>query len=91
MSKHTEGPWKVVDGHYPGFLKIVGTSFEPSIVLVATDLDFKDFCTRTADAHLMASSPDMYSALEFIARESNDPVIKDLAAKTIAIANGDAQ
>ena len=65
---HTPGPWKVVDGYYPGFIKIVGASFEPSIVLTATDLDFKDYCRRTADAQLMAAAPDLLKALERIAR-----------------------
>lgn len=64
MSNHTPGPWQVIDGHYPGFLKIIGASFEPSIVTCATDLDFKDFCARTADAHLMASAPELLEALE---------------------------
>jgi hypothetical protein len=63
-SSHTPGPWKVVDGHYPGFIKIVGASFEPSIVLSATDLDLADYWRRTADARLMAAAPDLLAAAQ---------------------------
>ncbi|MCJ8207690.1 hypothetical protein [Pseudomonas sp. RGM2987] len=63
-SSHTPGPWKVVDGYYPGFIKIVGASFEPSIVLSATNLDLADYCRRTADARLMAAAPDLLAAAQ---------------------------
>lgn len=56
--------WKVVPGHYPGFLNIVGASFTASIVTTATDLSFEDFCNRTRDAHIMAASKDMLLALQ---------------------------
>ena len=56
--------WKVVPGHYPGFLNIVGASFTVSIVTTATDLSFEDFCNRTRDAHIMAASKDMLIALK---------------------------
>lgn len=56
--------WKVVPGHYPGFLNIVGASFTVSIVTTATDLSFEDFCNRTRDAHIMAASKDMLLALQ---------------------------
>lgn len=56
--------WKVVPGHYPGFLEIVGASFKVSIVTTATDLSFEDFCNRTRDAHIMAASKDMLLALQ---------------------------
>lgn len=56
--------WKVVHGHYPGFLNIVGASFTVSIVTTATDLSFEDFCNRTRDAHIMAAAKDMLIALQ---------------------------
>lgn len=56
--------WKVVDGYYPGFLNIVGSSYTVSIVTSATDLAIEDYVNRTNDAHLMAAAPDLLEALE---------------------------
>lgn len=58
--------WKVVPGHYPGFLNIVGASFDVSIVTVATDLSFEDYCNRARDAHIMAAAKDLLIALEAV-------------------------
>ncbi|WP_372438224.1 hypothetical protein ACCM60_14095 [Pseudomonas chlororaphis subsp. aureofaciens] len=66
MDMHTPGPWAVVDGYYPGFIKIAGPAFDISIVTSAADLDFKDFCARTADAKLIAAAPEMLKALQGI-------------------------
>lgn len=66
MSGHTPGPWSVVDGHYPGFLKIIGPSFDISIVTTAVDIDFKGFCARTSDARLIAAAPELLEALESV-------------------------
>ncbi|WP_371355564.1 hypothetical protein ACA087_00605 [Pseudomonas chlororaphis] len=63
MDMHTPGPWAVVDGYYPGFIKIAGPAFDISIVTSAADLDFKDFCARTADAKLIAAAPELLEAL----------------------------
>ena len=56
--------WKVVDGHYPGFLNIIGAAYPVSIVTSAIDLSLDDFINRTNDAHLMAAAPDLLEALE---------------------------
>lgn len=54
----TQGQWEVADGHYPSFKEIKGPSFNVSIVVSATDLDFKDYMARTADAeHIAAANP----------------------------------
>lgn len=58
----------MVDGYYPGFLQIIGPSFEISVVTTATDLDFKDFVARTNDCQLIAAAPELFAALERIAR-----------------------
>ena len=55
---------KVVDGHYPGFLSIVGAAYPVSIVTSASDLSLDDFIGRTNDAHLMSAAPGLLEALE---------------------------
>ena len=60
----TQGQWEVADGHYPSFKEIKGPSFNVSIVVSATDLDFKDYMARTADAeHIAACNPTTILAL----------------------------
>jgi len=77
--------WKVVPGHYPGFLNIVGASFNVSIVTTATDLTFEDFCNRTEDAHIMAAAKDMLVALEAVVSVADRATIEfDLARAAIA-------
>lgn len=63
--KFTPGPWSVVDD-YSGYIEVHGPSFKISAVLIATDLDEKDFQVCTNDAALIASAPDLYDALEEI-------------------------
>ena len=63
MSKHTPGPWRVVDGHYPCMKEIEGPSFRVTVVMWATDLDFNDYLVRSADANLIAAAPDLLEAL----------------------------
>ena len=63
-SRHTPGPWQVVDGHYPGFREIIGPSFTISIVMLATDLTIHDRWNREADAQLIAAAPDLLAACE---------------------------
>jgi len=63
-SRHTPGPWQVVDGHYPGFREIIGPSFTISIVMLATDLTIHDRWNREADAFLIAAAPDLLAELE---------------------------
>lgn len=70
-NKHTPGPWSVVDGHYPGFITITGPSSSISIVTSAIDLDFNDYLVRTADAHLIASAPELLSIVQrFVALDA---------------------
>ena len=64
MMSDLKKEWKVVDGHYPGFLSIIGAAYPVSIVTTAADLSFEDFVNRTNDAHLMAAAPDLLEALE---------------------------
>lgn len=63
-NRATQGQWEVADGHYPSFKEIKGPSFNVSIVVSATDLDFKDYMARTADAeHIAACNPTNILAL----------------------------
>lgn len=64
MMSDSKKEWKVVDGHYPGFLSIIGAAYPVSIVTSAIDLSLDDFINRTNDAHLMAAAPDLLEALE---------------------------
>ena len=64
MSKHTPGPWEVIDGFYPSVKEIKGPSFTIAAVMWATDLTQKDYKNRHADLHLIAAAPDLLKALE---------------------------
>lgn len=72
MSKHTPGPWSVVDGHYPSMREIHGPSFKINIVMSATDLNFQDYLSRSADARLIAAAPDLLEALDGMLMEFNE-------------------
>ena len=77
--------WKVVPGHYPGFLNIVGASFTVSIVTTATDLSFEDFFNRTRDAHIMAAAKDMLLALEAVVSVADRTTVEfDMARAAIS-------
>ncbi len=77
--------WKVVPGYYPGFLNIVGASFDVSIVTTATDLSFEDFCNRTNDAHIMAAAKDVLVALEAVVSVADRATVEfDMARAAIA-------
>jgi len=85
--------WKVVPGHYPGFLNIVGASFTVSIVTTATDLSFEDFCNRTRDAHIMAAAKEMLLALQNLENDAGQ--IPDhawqMCQRAIAAAGGNTK
>lgn len=72
MSKHTQGPWSVVDGHYPSMREIQGPSFKINIVMSATDLNFQDYLSRSADARLIAAAPELLEALIDIADDYSE-------------------
>ena len=77
-SRHTPGPWQVVDGHYPGFREIIGPSFTISIVMLATDLTIHDRWNREADAFLIAAAPDLLAACESFVSAYPMGINKDL-------------
>jgi len=77
-SRHTPGPWQVVDGHYPGFREIIGPSFTISIVMLATDLTIHDRWNREADAQLIAAAPDLLAACESFVGAYPTGINKDL-------------
>lgn len=64
MTKHTPGPWTVVDGVYPSFKEVSGPSFKVSAVMWATDLTEDDYSKRTSDLHLIAAAPELLEALK---------------------------
>jgi hypothetical protein len=60
----TQGPWGVVDGHYPCFKELTGASFKVSVVMWSTDLTDADSQRRSADlSYIAAASPDVILAL----------------------------
>lgn len=65
MTGFTKGPWEVKQGYYPGMLDIkIGKKMNIAVVTSATDLEFGDTIERTANAHLIATSPRLYNALK---------------------------
>jgi hypothetical protein len=75
MSKHTPGPWKVVDGHYPSFKNVTGPSFTISVVMWATDLTEADYQKRNADLHLIAAAPELLAALQLAVRQNGHDML----------------
>lgn len=66
MSKHTPGPWEVMDSFYPSIKEVVGPSFNVKAVMWATDLTEKDYQERLADLRLIAAAPELLEALREI-------------------------
>ena len=65
--KFTTGPWKVNECETPGVLKIdCGGIMYITVITYAYDLSYSDRVECTANAHLMASAPDMYRMLQEI-------------------------
>jgi hypothetical protein len=81
MSKHTQGPWEIVNGYYPGFQEIKGPSFKISVVLSASDLDFSDFQRRTSDMRLIAAAPDLLAVLQELCDMADDGDVVSWAAE----------
>lgn len=94
MSMHTSGPWEVVDhDHYPSIRVLKGPSFRVSAVVSATDLTFEDFLQREADLQLMASAPELLTALKSLRSRIHGTgfacaVREELEAADEAIAKG---
>src|SRR5690625_7147594 len=61
----TPGPWRVVNGYYPGFQKIVnneGKDVEYTVVS-APDINPAEYHERIANAKAIAAMPEMIEAL----------------------------
>lgn len=64
LAKATKGKWHTEGGSIPGVLNVKGLSFGISIILTATDLDFKDYCQRNNDAiYITHMDPEFVSRL----------------------------
>jgi hypothetical protein len=84
MSKHTPGPWRVVD--VPGEASHVIGANNFTVVRggYVSDMD-------TANARLIAAAPDLLAALQLIANFSNQDVsdmVREIARAAIAKAEG---
>lgn len=92
MSKHTPGPWSVVDVHYPSMKEIKGPSFNITVVICATYLSFEDYLRRYADAHLISAAPELLDfAEEWLSRQGDDSnYMTEKARAAIAKARGEA-
>ena len=94
MSKHTPGPWEVIDGFYPSVKEIKGPSFTITAVMWATDLTQKDYKNRHADLHLIAAAPDLLDALVMVLDDPNAldgrPRTYEIVCAAIAKAKGEA-
>jgi len=62
-SKHTPGPWEVVEGGSPGVLHVKGPPLPITIVTIALDIDFAGSLEREANARLIAAAPELLEAL----------------------------
>lgn len=96
MSKHTPGPWELMDSFYPSIKEVAGPSFSVKAVMFATDLTERDYQERLADLRLIAAAPDLIEALNKIkelrpiGREASEYAltIEQIARAAIAKATG---
>lgn len=84
MSKHTPGPWKIVDG-FMGKIEIESSNERDTSdtflrFTLARDIggrvhgeEFDDYSEVEANANLIASAPDLLEALETIKRRMYEP------------------
>ncbi len=63
-TKHTPGPWEVMDSFYPSIKEVFGASFKISCVMWATDLTEEDYQKRRADLRLIAAAPELLEAVK---------------------------
>ena len=89
MSKHTPGPWEVVDSFYPSMKEVAGPSFNVKAVIWATDLTERDYQERLADLRLIAAAPDLLALLQrFVNRDPYNNELTRAARAAIAQATG---
>lgn len=79
MSKHTPGPWEMMDSFYPSIKEVVGPSFNVKAVMWATDLTERDYQERLADLRLIAAAPDLLEACK-AALSDDQPYIEKCKA-----------
>lgn len=90
-TKHTPGPWTVINSHYPAIQEISGPSFKISCVMWATDLTEDDYQKRNADLHLIAAAPELLEILgecSRILRQAGFLSASKIADRAIAKAGG---
>ena len=63
MSKHTPGPWRVVEDRVPSSLEVYAGK-----TAIAECWRRADVETEIANARLIAAAPDLLEALEFVIR-----------------------
>ena len=63
MSKHTPGPWRVVEDRVPSSLEVYAGK-----TAIAECWRRADVETEIANARLIAAAPDLLKALEFVIR-----------------------
>lgn len=63
MSKHTPGPWRVVEDRVPASLEVYAGK-----TAIAECWRRADALTELANARLIAAAPDLLEALEFVIR-----------------------
>ncbi len=65
----TKGEWHVNECETPGVLEIdCGEMMSITVITTAYDLSYSDMVERTANAHLIATAPELYKMLS-IARD----------------------
>jgi hypothetical protein len=86
---HTPGPWTLAL-YDNGCFTVTGTmgDMHGAILCSRSDVPDRFVGEGNANAHLIAAAPDMKDALEFIAANSGDPVMENVARAAIAKAEG---
>ncbi len=92
-TKHTPGPWEVMDSFYPSIKEVFGASFKISCVMWATDLTEEDYKKRRADLRLIAAAPELLEALQFVMTAHGEQLTTafEQAEAAIAKATGEQQ
>jgi hypothetical protein len=67
-AKHTEGPWEIVEGTSNPYFEFRVRAGEHLIAFVCADPDGENGLVPSADAHLIATAPELYEALDELYR-----------------------
>ena len=91
MAEHTKGPWELGESRRGVCYQDVNSKDWSRLATVVTRLDGdpEDYPMGVANARLIASAPDMYDALQWLADEVEEPEALAVIRQALAKARGE--